>query len=296
MAATRNGRWGNIDAGRSTLIKTILVLAAALALSAAAGCAGQAATDGAGTTTLSLEEGARLMREHVQGLQDKSYVVRTYVNGRRIRTYYQDGTGDWRVEAARESDSPGQASTGRQGAGQTLPENLRSSAMIYNAREAKIWVIVGNTAYEMTDPGYLKNEYQSAAPITTAITAPKWGHYTQAGENDIWELRASPEELARQRTETFGITSKPQPGEEIWNRYEFLGPEGLLSRMSAGPIKSGPDGPKPSFDKTFEYSQVGDVPPDLFELPANVTEVKSLKEYFKQLRDSGWVPHEDRGD
>ena len=266
-----------------------LVLAAILALSAASGCTSEAKTEASGTRTVSLEEGARLMSEHVEGLQDKAYVAQEFRDGQYNRTYYQDGSGSWRVDSFQTD-----VSSNRDGAREMPPESMRAGAIIYNARESKVWVIVGTTAYEATDPGYIDDEQQLSAPITTYISAPKEGHYSQAGENGIWEWRVSPEEHARHITETFGITSRPA-GEESWSRYEFLGPEGLLSRRAAGPITGGPKGHAPLSETTYEYSHLGDVAPDLFELPATAREVKSLEEYLKQLRDSGWIPHEDRG-
>jgi outer membrane murein-binding lipoprotein Lpp len=268
---------------------SLLVLAVTLVLSAASGCASEAKTDESVTSVLSLEEGARLMREHVEGLRDKAYVAREYRDGQYNRTYYQDGNGSWRVDGF-QSD----VSSNGDGAGEMPSESMRTDAVIYNAREAKEWIIVGTTAYEMTDPGYEDNEQEVSAPISSHVSTPREGHYSQAGENGIWEWRVSPEDHARHIAETFGITSKPS-GEENWSRYEFLGPEGLLSRRAAGPITGGPNGRGPFSETTFEYSDVGDVPPDLFELPATVNEVKSREEYLKQLQDSGWVPHEDRG-
>lgn len=267
----------------------LLVLASALFLSLASGCTGQVKSEASGTTTVSLKEGARLMSEHVEGLQDKAYIAEEYRDSQYNRTYYQDGSGSWRLDRFQTDPSSERNSTG-----ELPPQTMRTDTMIYNAREAKVWVIVGTTAYEMTDPRYIDNEYQLAAPITNHISAPKEGHYAQAGENGIWEWRVSPEDHARHLSESFGITSQPS-GEESWSRYEFLGPEGLLSRKAAGPIAGGLEGGAPFSETTFEYSHVGDVPPELFELPPTVSEVKSLEEYLKQLQDSGWVPHEDRG-
>lgn len=268
---------------------SLLVIAVTLVLSAASGCTSEAKTEESGTRTLSLEEGAQLMREHVGGLQDKAYVAQEYRDGQYNRTYYQDGSGSWRVDSFQTD-----VSSNGDGAGEMPSESMRADAIIYNAREAKAWVIVDTTAYEMTDPGYIDNEHELSAPITSHISAPKEGHYSQAGESGIWEWRVSPEEHARHITETFGITSKPS-GEESWSRYEFLGPEGLLSHRAAGPITGGPKGRAPLSETTYEYSHLGDVPTDLFELPATVNEVKSLEEYLKQLRNAGWIPHEDRG-
>ncbi|MHB1055541.1 MAG: hypothetical protein ACYC6B_09250 [Thermoleophilia bacterium] len=264
----------------------LLILAAALFSSLSSGCTGQTKSEASGTTTVSLEEGAQLMREHVEGLQDEAYIAEEYRDSQYNRTYYQDGSGSWRLDSFQTD-----ASSDRISAGELPPQAMRTDAIIYNAREAKRWMIVGTTAYETTD---LNNEYESEAPITNHISAPKEGHYAQAGENGIWEWRVSPEDHARHLRESFGITSQPS-GEESWNRYEFLGPEGLLSRRAAGPMSGGPKGRAPFSETTFEYSHIGDVPPELFELPPTVSEVKSMEEYLKQLRDSGWVPHEDRG-
>jgi len=267
----------------------LLVLAGAIFLSLASGCIGQPESEASGTTTVSLEEGAHLMSDHVAGLQDKAYIAEEYRNGQYNRTYYQDGSGSWRLDGFQIDPS-----SDRNSAGELPPQSMRTDAVIYNAREAKAWVIVGPTAYETADLGYIDNEYQIAAPITNHISAPREGHYARAGENGIWEWRVSPEDHARHLSESFGITSEPS-GEEGWSLYEFLGPESLLSRRAAGPIMGGPNGGAPFSETTFEYSQLGDIPSELFELPPTVSEVKSLEEYIRQLQDSGWMPHEDRG-
>jgi hypothetical protein len=260
----------------------LLVLAAALVLFLASACSVQEQAEETGVRTISLEEAQGRLREHIQSLQNKAYIVRKYVDNQHIQTYYQDGSGNWREERPETEGSSDQES------GSRMPQELRPEAFIYNASESKAWLIVGTTAYEITDPEYIKLQHQAAAPISAEIGQRSTGHYSQAGENGIWEWRISQKEQAIQMTVTLGVPYEQLSDEESWSRMEFLGPEGLLSRQSAGPIQNRPG--RAPLENSYEYSQLGDVQPELFELPDSVKEVKNFEEYFKLIEASGWMP------
>lgn len=115
---------------------------------------------------------------------------------------------------------------------------------IYNAEKMKGWRVTGKTATEFADPSLLQI-YLASSPLavlgiyTSFAAIPRTG-----GATDVWEW-----------------TNVPNVGSL---RIEFKGPQGLISRI----VSETPTAGKSELE--LKYSNVGDVPDSLFELPGDV--------------------------
>lgn len=193
-------------------------------------------------------EGKDLLKETIEELEKKAFAAEIFSGGKSARRWSQDGKGSWRLERSADPIDP---------------------VTIYNASKKKGWLVRGETAYEITDSGYLQSMYRGMSPIASVLNAApaRSGRFAQApksaGADGIWEW-------------DFGGGL----------RIEFKGPEGLLSKIivchNAG--KRG--------EQSVEYMNLGSVPSDLFELPAGVQKVKPYEDLIKELESSGVAPKE----
>ena len=119
-----------------------------------------------------------------------------------------------------------------------------NSYTIYNADQKKGWIVSGKTATEVTDPASLQL-YQLSSPVALLSIYGAFGTIPRTGgTDDVWEW------------------SVPGMGSLT---IEFKGPDGLISKVIAEDPQSGRS------EIEFRYSNVGDVPDSLFELPSDVT-------------------------
>ncbi len=119
------------------------------------------------------------------------------------------------------------------------PED-ENSYVIYRGDENKFWVVDGNTASEYSTGGSESQAWMGKNPaaMITAFTEFSFGDI----KDDVWEAR-------------FPMGSIT---------IEFKGPEGLPTKMTVDS-----DGDVQVVE--FEYTNIGSVSDDLFELPSDVT-------------------------
>ncbi|MBE0429854.1 MAG: hypothetical protein IBX61_08275 [Thermoleophilia bacterium] len=147
------------------------------------------------------------------------------------------------VEVFEDGESIGKWS--QDGKGSWRLEEPAGEIYIYNADMEMAWRISDDTATEL-DPAFMPM-YEASSPmiLLSAYSVFALGPRTDGGD-DVWEWNLP------------GIGSL---------KIEFKEPEGLISRI----ISESPDADKKELE--FEYTDVDDVPEDLFELPDDVAVV-----------------------
>ena len=120
--------------------------------------------------------------------------------------------------------------------------DLPTSYTIYNAEKNKMWDVDSNVATEV-DPS-LSQAYEMGSPLLLLSAYSSFAYIPRTGgSDDEWEWNVT------------GMGSL---------KIEFKGPDGLISRI----ISDGEGTGRTEIE--FKYTNLGDVPASMFELPSDV--------------------------
>ena len=252
------------------------------------------------STVATISPAQELTKRKTAELTGRAFVVEVNMDPPSFsETWSQDGQGNFRMDVDAER-SP------------SLPPGAPTQ-IICNIAKGKIWYIAGDVAYEDSQhisaaqsavQGMAGFNFAAGAmpmglesPLSALKSSYWWGggvtfttETDETGRIVAWETHMTIDSTSPPAVYppaagggAIGVpSSAPANGPartetETNSRVEFYGPEGLPSKM----VLDNQGGRTNTL--TFEYTQLGEVPESLFELPSSVKEVRDYSELYVMM-------------